>query len=209
MTTPAFPRSLLVLPVLALTACGYGLVGRTSNLPSDIQRIFVSPLENQTTRSQVELLLTEAITNELVTRRRFTVVRTRSEADAVLSGAVTAFAVRPVTFDADGRAEEYEIAVRADMLFKRSDAAEVGFVLVDRVEGDGGSVRGDGCRRAAVTDSLRPTGLPSRAIDPNHRPRGDQYVAEAILTQEQANLVVMMIGPLGLASLHADALSSL
>ena len=125
MTTPAFPRSLLLLPVLALTACGYGLVGRTSNLPSDIQRIFVSPLENQTTRSQVELLLTEAITNELVTRRRFTVVRTRSEADAVLSGAVTAFAVRPVTFDADGRAEEYEIAVRADMLFKRSDAAEV------------------------------------------------------------------------------------
>ncbi len=89
----------LSLSVIGLAACGYGLLGRTSSLPADIKDIYVVPLENRTTRSQVDLLLTRAIIDELVTRRRFEIVSARDKSDAVLSGALTSFIVRPVTFE--------------------------------------------------------------------------------------------------------------
>ena len=115
-----------VLGVVAgLAGCGYGLIGRTSTLPEDIQSIFVAPLQNQTTRPQIELTMTRAIINELVTRRRFTIATNRESADAVLSGTLTSFTVRPVTFDPQGRAEEWQIAIRADMDFTRTDTDEV------------------------------------------------------------------------------------
>lgn len=111
---------LAVLLLLACVGCGYGLVGRTSNLPEDVRSIFVQTLENKTTRAQVDQILTVAITNEFVTRQRFNVVADFASADAILSGTVTNFRVRPVTFTADGRAREYEITITAQMQFKRN-----------------------------------------------------------------------------------------
>jgi outer membrane lipopolysaccharide assembly protein LptE/RlpB len=122
-------RSCSVLFVLLLTfglgSCGYGLIGRTSNVPEDIQSIYIQPLENRTTRERVELFLTQAIVDELVTRRRFTVVSSAAAADAILKGALTAYIVRPVAFGSDGRATDYEITVRADMEFKRQGGEEI------------------------------------------------------------------------------------
>jgi outer membrane lipopolysaccharide assembly protein LptE/RlpB len=80
----------------------------------------VAPLENETTRAQLEQFLTSAITDELVGRRRFTIVRSAAEADAQLTGAVTSYRVTPVTFDQDGRAQEYEISIVAAMTFHRT-----------------------------------------------------------------------------------------
>lgn len=115
-----------VLGVAAgVTGCGYGLIGRTSTLPEDIETIYVEPLKNRTTRPQIELTMTRAIINELVTRRRFTISPNREDADAILSGTLTAFTVRPVTFDPQGRADEWQIAIRADMDFTRTDTDEI------------------------------------------------------------------------------------
>lgn len=111
--------------LLSLAGCGYGLIGRTSNLPEDIENIFVEPLQNRTTRQQVELYMTEAIVNELVTRRRFTILNSATNADAVLRGILTAYTVRPVEFGPDGRATSYNVSIRADMEFKRQGSDEV------------------------------------------------------------------------------------
>jgi hypothetical protein len=121
-----FPsRMLLLLLLIASVGCGYGLIGRTSNLPEDIESIFVETLENRTTRQQINLFLTQAIVDEFVTRRRFTIVSNASAADAVLSGALTAYIIRPVEFGPDGRATRYEFTIRADMEFKRQGSPEV------------------------------------------------------------------------------------
>lgn len=114
-------RSLMVLGLLAasLLGCGYALVGKGSNIPEDIKRVYVEPLANATQRLEVEQILTQAILDELVTRRRFDLVRGPSEADAILKGTVTNFRVTPVTFDNEGRAQEYEISIVADMSFRR------------------------------------------------------------------------------------------
>lgn len=110
--------ALAVLAVLA-TGCGYSLAGKATNIPEDIQEIYVEPLENQTARSQVEQFLTEAIIDEMVTRS-FEVVGSLEGADAVLRGKVLEFSVTPVSFDpADGLADNFQIQITADMVFQR------------------------------------------------------------------------------------------
>ncbi|HKI85022.1 MAG TPA: LptE family protein [Candidatus Krumholzibacteria bacterium] len=118
-------RAILIAIVGLQLGCGYALVGRASNLPSDVHKIFVKPLENRTTRSQVEQYLTRAVADELVSRQRFQVVNDASSADAVLSGAVTAFNATPVTFDSSGRATEYEITIIAQVALKRAGSGTV------------------------------------------------------------------------------------
>lgn len=102
-----------------LAGCGYSLVGRGSNLPEDIRQVYVQPMENRTNRSQVEQILTQSILSELVTRRRFEIVNSADDADAILRGAVVGFNVRPVTFDSTGLGNSYEIEITADMRFER------------------------------------------------------------------------------------------
>ncbi len=121
-------RSSVVILSLAisLAGCGYGLVGRTSSLPEDIESIFISPLINRTLRQQVDQTLTQAISDEFLRRPKFELVNSPFEADAVLSGSLTAFRVKPVLFGAnEGRASEYEIEIVATMDFKRTDNQEV------------------------------------------------------------------------------------
>jgi outer membrane lipopolysaccharide assembly protein LptE/RlpB len=108
-----------------LGGCGYALVGRASNLPEDVRNIYIEPLVNKTSRLQVDQFLSRAIADEFVTRQRFKVVSSRGDADALLSGTVTSFNVRPVSFGDEGRATEYEIIIGASMLFKRPDSDEV------------------------------------------------------------------------------------
>lgn len=113
-----------LLTALLLAGCGYTLVGRASNIPEDIRNVYVEPLENATSRPQVEQILTQAISDELLTRRRFSVVNSAAEADALLRGTVLTFNVRPVTFDDDGLANNFEISITADMKFQRPSAAD-------------------------------------------------------------------------------------
>lgn len=105
--------------VLTLSGCGYALVGRGSNIPEDVKAVYLRPLENHTQRSQVEQSLTRAIADELVTRQRFAVVGSETDATAEIQGSVTGFGVTPVTFDETGRATQYEISITAQIVFKR------------------------------------------------------------------------------------------
>ena len=120
----AFVLMVLSLAGLALMGCGYALVGRASNIPDDVRQVYVYPLENETARSQVEQILTRAIIDELVTRRRFALTKTAAEADAEIRGSVIRFVSQPVTFDDQGRATEYELAITAKMIFQRVAANE-------------------------------------------------------------------------------------
>ena len=114
-----FPRSAFFLLLVILAGCGYSLVGRGSNIPEEVRRVQLVPLENATPRSQVDQILTRALTTELVNRRRFEVLSSAEGSDAVLAGKVTSFTLSPVTFDNEGRATEYEIAIVVSVTFKQ------------------------------------------------------------------------------------------
>lgn len=115
----------VALAALALSACGYALVGRGSNIPDDVETVYLAALQNRTQRPQVEQFLTQAIADELVKRGRFTVVNGPAGADASLTGAVVAFGATPVAFDGTGRATEYEISITASVELARIDPEEI------------------------------------------------------------------------------------
>ena len=73
--------ALLLTTAALMAGCGYNLVGRASTLPDDIQKIYVEPLVNETQRPQVDQILTQAIADELVTRRRLKVQNSAAAAD--------------------------------------------------------------------------------------------------------------------------------
>jgi outer membrane lipopolysaccharide assembly protein LptE/RlpB len=121
MTVHPLTRALaLGALLLALSGCGYALVGRGSNIPPEIKSVYLKPLENRTQRSQVEQFLTRSIADELVKRQRFAVVGSAAGADAEISGAVVGYGATPVTFDAQGRATQYEISITAQLAFKKT-----------------------------------------------------------------------------------------
>jgi outer membrane lipopolysaccharide assembly protein LptE/RlpB len=105
----------LVLTTLALSGCGYRLVGTSSTLPARLQKLYVAPLVNQTTRAELDQRLTEQIAQEWIRRSRFQIVSAAEQADVVLSGTVGSAVSFPVQFDSQGRATQYQLTVTADV----------------------------------------------------------------------------------------------
>lgn len=103
----------LVAVTLACAGCGYALVGKSSSLPENIRVVQFTTLENLTQRVQLEQRFSAEIARELVSRGRFKVQAQAAGADASLAGAVLAFNLFPVAFDAQGRATDYQVQVTA------------------------------------------------------------------------------------------------
>jgi len=122
------PRILAVLfAVVELTSCGYHLVGTTSFLPEDIETLHVETFANQTKWADMDQRLMEALTLEWVRRRRLQLVDNPAQADVVLSGTIQRLAVIPVSYDDQGRANEYQMSLQAEVQLKdvRADEVEV------------------------------------------------------------------------------------
>lgn len=107
------PRDLCAaILALSFAGCGYALVGRASALPDSVKVIAVPSFRNSSPRPGVEQWVSEAVTRELASRGRFSVVPDSAAADAVLEGEVRSYDAFPSAVDPqDGRATEYQIVV--------------------------------------------------------------------------------------------------
>lgn len=101
--------------------CGYALVGRATSVPDDVRSVYLKTFENKTNRVQLEEILTRAVADELVTRKRFQLTTAAEGAQAEIRGSVIGFDVTPVSLDAQGRATEYQIIITAQVRFVRTN----------------------------------------------------------------------------------------
>lgn len=109
-------RRLFLLPfLLALSSCGYHLVGTSTYLPPEIQSLHVELFENKTARADMDQRVAEALNLEWVRRGRFQLVDRADDADIVLSGIMTRLGVIPVSFDESGRATEYQMTLLTEV----------------------------------------------------------------------------------------------
>ena len=106
---------LLIAVMLVASSCGYHLVGTTSFLPPEIENLYVEVFENRTQWVDMDQRLNEALTLEWVRRGRFELVDSPEDADVVLSGTMTRLSTIPVSFDANGRATEYQMTLMTDV----------------------------------------------------------------------------------------------
>jgi len=108
-------RLLLFSLILALTGCGYHLVGTASYLPEDLHSLHVELFTNQTARADMDQRVAEALNLEWVRRGRFQLVDRPDQADIVLSGTMSRLSVIAVSFDESGRATEYQMTLLTEV----------------------------------------------------------------------------------------------
>ncbi len=104
--------------MVGLPACGYSLVGTGSFLPEYIRTVSIPTFENNTSRFEVEVRITDAVTREFVSRGNFSVVADQEGADAELTGTITEFLVTPIGLGDQEQATNYLVQIRAQVNFR-------------------------------------------------------------------------------------------
>ncbi|HVM95089.1 MAG TPA: LPS assembly lipoprotein LptE [Candidatus Acidoferrales bacterium] len=115
----------LVLAATILSGCGYHLAGEASGLPPDVQSISIGPIENHSREHGLEKSLQFALEREVHTRRQWRLEPEPSGGDAILTGRIRRVQIRPVAFNADDQATEYDIVMTLDLALKRRDDGKV------------------------------------------------------------------------------------
>lgn len=111
--------ALLVSILLTAQSCGYALVGTGSFLPEYIRTVAIPTFDNNTSRFEVEVRITDAVTREFVSRGDFSVVADPQGADAELTGTITSFVVSPIGLGAGGEeVTNYLVLIRAQVNFR-------------------------------------------------------------------------------------------
>ena len=106
-----------LLIVFLVSGCGYHLAGTGSSLPEHIKTVGVPIFQNNTQGYQVEQKITAAIDSLLIQRGKYKVIPAEEGADAVLKGTITSVSLVPITFNADGQANKYNVIITAKVSF--------------------------------------------------------------------------------------------
>jgi outer membrane lipopolysaccharide assembly protein LptE/RlpB len=123
----AAAAALAAAVVLAAGGCGYRLRGTGSALPPGIRTVSVPVFKNLTTRYELDVKLTRAVIDELVTRGKVRVGADPAASDAVLEGEITGFIANPIGFTGGNQADRYSITVTAKVTLKDRVSAKALF----------------------------------------------------------------------------------
>lgn len=115
----------LSLCVWLAGGCGYHLPGRGDAIPEDIQKIYVDVIINKTSEPFIENLLTSDVRDQFARRPAFEVVSEPNKSDAVISGTITRYSARAVSYDENDDIKEYRAAMTTEFRFERTDGSEV------------------------------------------------------------------------------------
>jgi len=115
-------RSVFLSVAVALAGCGYHFAGDARGLPADVSSISVGTIKNQSREHGLEKAFAFTFEREIHERQQFRMVEDAAGGDAVLSGTIRDVRMRPVAFDANDLAVQYEIVLLLDLtLTRRSD----------------------------------------------------------------------------------------
>jgi hypothetical protein len=104
-------RGAVLLLAALLGGCGYTVNG---TLPSHIKTVAVPIFQNRTSEPAIEGLITRAVVEAFSTNGRLKVV-SRDQADAVLDGEITSYAVSSIAFNRDANVVQYRLLVTINL----------------------------------------------------------------------------------------------
>jgi hypothetical protein len=118
-------RCTAVLLAVVFVGCGYHFAGEQIGLPADIHSLSVGTLVNRSREHGLEKTLAFALEREIHERGHFRMIEDPGGGDAVLSGTIHELRIRPVAFDSNDIAVQYEIALTLDFTLTRKDDGRV------------------------------------------------------------------------------------
>jgi hypothetical protein len=123
-------RAAAALAMLALSGCGYALVGKGTTTDPSIKRIGVPTFKDATGKPGLDQKITQKVIEELLKRGRFDVVPTTTGVDAVVEGELLSYTVVPVGFSEEGtggnktQASRYAISLTARVTYSKVGETE-------------------------------------------------------------------------------------
>jgi hypothetical protein len=112
------------LALAVLPACGYTLAGQQTRVAGDIRSVAVGNFDNQSRQIGLDKVLAFAVEREFYQQGSLPVHEQPAEGEGVISGTIREFKTRPVAFDADDDALQYEAKLVLDVVLTRqSDGA--------------------------------------------------------------------------------------
>ncbi len=94
-------------------------------MPGGVRSVFIGGFENHTREVDLDEKLVLALEREFYRRGIIAVRENQGTEEAVLKGSIREFNSRPVAFDANDEALQYEIELTVDAILERSDDGEV------------------------------------------------------------------------------------
>ena len=113
-TAADITRALILVVILSLTSCGYGLTHTGGIVPEGAKNIAIPTFINNTNEPYVDIEVTKATVNEFVHDGRLNVVSTEA-ADLILRGKVAKFEMIPQSYDVNSYVMQYYISIIVDI----------------------------------------------------------------------------------------------
>jgi hypothetical protein len=110
----------VALALGTLGGCGYKFAGTGNRLPPEIHTVSLGPIQNATREVGIEKQLLESLEDEVTSHGRLKVVPA-GEGDAQLTGVVRFYVSRPVAFNSNDEALQYQASVAVDLDLRRRD----------------------------------------------------------------------------------------
>jgi hypothetical protein len=134
-------------------ACGYRFASDGA-FPGDTHLLFVKVLENRTSETGVENIVTGALLSELTLRRTNNLASSIDDADVVLSGVVQLLTIRTISVSVPDVADERRVTVDVDLKLTKKDGdivwAAKGLSDFEEYRVDTNTERTDQNRRDAI-----------------------------------------------------------
>jgi len=116
--------AIILLCVLLLTACGYRFSG-SGAFPGGVNSIFIEVLENRTSKSGVERIVTNQLIFEFSRQRERSLVSNQEEADAVLKGSINSLRTQTISRVGTELASEREVVMTVDLRLIKKDGGAI------------------------------------------------------------------------------------
>ena len=115
---------LISLCLFCLSGCGYQFSG-SGAFPGGVNSIFIEVLENRTSKSGVERIVTNQLIFEFSRQRERSLVSNLEEADAVLKGSINSLRTQTISRVDTGVASEREVVMMVDLRMIKKDGGAV------------------------------------------------------------------------------------
>ncbi len=112
-------RTLMAVVLFGLSGCGYGFSSDQRGLDPDVRTVSVGTIVNRSNEYGLEKRLQFAIEREVRVRHQLQVDENPGGGDAVLTGTIRDVRVRPVAFDSNDRAVQYQLSMVLDFMLTR------------------------------------------------------------------------------------------
>ena len=116
---------MLLVLALAPLACGYTLAGTQVVVPGDIRSISVGQFDNRSRQEGLEKTLAFAFEREFYERGTLPLREDPSQGDGIITGTIRDFKTRPVSFDANEDALQYQAELTLDVTLRRQADGKV------------------------------------------------------------------------------------